>query len=326
MKINIYDKELNRVAIVGERYISCFWSEGYNSTQPFALELNDTEEYRKKVQTDFYVGRDDRKTLMVIKSVQFAENKIIASGKQAQRVLDDVAFVGTINENQIIDKSIKNAYNLSNKYPLVDFAESGLGVKYKGQISNKSFLQLCEIMCQEEDVGFKAVKNGRAINVEFYQPTENPNLIFSKQIGNLSLTDILMSTEPYKNYAIVLGEGEGEQRVRVDVDASGGKQRLELIVDAKDIQKEEGETDTSYRSMLTARGIEKLLECNQTLKCSFTPSADDFGKRFDLGDVLTINLADYGLKIKSRIIRFSQTSQANKTETTVEVGQMTIKR
>jgi hypothetical protein len=181
-------------------------------------------------------------------------------------------------------------------------------------------------MCQEEDVGFKAVKNGRAINVEFYQPTENPNLIFSKQIGNLSLTDILMSTEPYQNYAIVLGEGEGEQRVRVDVDASGGNQRLELIVDAKDIQREETDTDETYRSKLTARGIEKLLECNQTLKCSFTPSADDFGKRFDLGDVLTIKLADYGLKIKSRIIRFSQTSQGNKTETTVEVGQMTIKR
>jgi hypothetical protein len=77
---------------------------------------------------------------------------------------------------------------------------------------------------------------------------------------------------------------------------------------------------------LTARGIEKLLECNQTLKCSFIPSADDFGKRFDLGDILTINLSDYGLKIKSRIVRFSQTSQENKTETTVEVGQMTIKR
>ncbi len=326
MKINIYDKELNRVAIIGERYISCFWSEGYNSTQPFTLELNDTEEYRKKVQPDFYVGRDDRKTLMVIKSVQFADNKIIASGKQGQRVLNDVAFVGTINENQIIDKSIKNAYNLSNKYPLVNFVESGVGVKYKGQISNKSFLQLCEIMCQEEDVGFKAVKDGKTINIEFYQPTENSNLIFSKQIGNLSLNDILMSTEPYKNYAIVLGEGEGEQRVRVDVDASGGNQRLELIVDAKDIQKEEGETDSSYRSKLTARGIEKLLECNQTSKCSFTPSADDFGKRFDLGDVLTINLSDYGLKINARVVRFFQTSQGNKTETTVEVGKMTIKR
>lgn len=326
MKINIYDKELNRVAIIGDRFVSCLWSEGYNSTQPFTLELQDTEEYRKKVQADFYVGREDRQTLMVIKTVQFADNKIIASGKQAQRVLDDVAFVGTINENQVIDKSIKNAYNLSNKYPFVDFVESKLGVKYKSQISNKSFLQLCEIMCLEEDVGFRSVKNGKNINIEFYQPKENPNLVFSKSFGNLNLEEIVASTEPFKNYAIVLGEGEGEQRVRVDVDASGEKQRRELIIDAKDIQREETETDATYRSRLTARGIEKLLECNQTLKCSFNPSADDFGKRFDLGDVLTINLADYGLKIKARLIRFSQTSQANKTETTVEVGQMTIKR
>ena len=197
MKINIYNKELKRVAIVGSRYVSCFWSEGYNFVQPFTLELQDTAEYRQKVQPDFYVGRDDRKTLMVIKSVQFAENKIIASGKQASRVLNDVAFIGTIKENQYIDNSIKSSYNLSDKYPLVDFKESDIGVKYQGQISNKSFLELCETMCQDTDVGFKALKENENILIEFYKPEENPNLIFSKNFGNLKLNDIFLSTEPY---------------------------------------------------------------------------------------------------------------------------------
>ena len=45
------------------------WSEGYNTTQPFTLELLATAEYKQKVKPDCYVGRDDRKTLMVIKTV-----------------------------------------------------------------------------------------------------------------------------------------------------------------------------------------------------------------------------------------------------------------
>lgn len=326
MNLNLYDEDLNRIAIIGGQYISCLWSEGYNTIENFTLELIATDEYKKKVRSDRYIGRDDRKTLMVIKTVQISDGKIVASGKQAGRVLDDVSFIGTIESGSMIDTSIKNAYNSSSKYRKVEFGDTDLKIPYNHQISNKTFLELCETMCQSEDVGFKVVRNSGNLLTVFYRPDQNPNLVFSEKFGNISIGSISISTENLKNYAIVLGQGEGENRSKVYVDATNGADKRELIVDANDMKKEENESDESYNSRLIARGVEKLLENQQTFSCAFTPFTKDFGVNYDLGDILTVYLTDYGITLQSRVSRFTQKSQNNKVETTVEVGQITIKR
>lgn len=326
MNLNLYDKNLNRIAIIGNQYISCLWSEGYNTIENFTMELVATDEYKKKIRSDCYVGRNDRKTLMVIKTVKIANGKIVASGKQAGRVLDDVSFVGTIESGSMIDTSIKRAYNNGNKYRNLEFADTNLQIPYNHQISNKSILKLCETMCQSEDVGFRVIRNNGTMYTEFYRPEYNPNFVLSEKFGNLSIDSVSISTEKLKNYAIVLGEGEGENRNKVYVDSTNGEERRDLIVDASDIQKEENETDESYNSRLVARGIEKLLENQQTFSCAFSPYAKDFGFKYDLGDILTVYLTDYGLTLQSRVSRFTQKSQNNKIETKIEVGQITIKR
>ena len=326
MNLNLYDADLNRIAIIGEQYISCLWSEGYNTIENFSLELIATDKYKRKISVDCYVGRNDRNTLMVIKTVQISRGKIVASGKQATRVLEDVPFIGTIESGSDIDTAVINAYNNSDKYRNVEFASTSLGVQYPHQISNKSFCELCKTMCQSENVGFRAIQDNGVVNVEFYKPEEKPNLVFSEKFGNLTVDSVSVSSENYKNYCIVLGEGEGDNRTRAFVDLTNGGERRSLIVDAKDLQLEEGETIEKYKERLVSRGIEKLLERTKTFSCDFTPYASDFGKKYDLGDVLTIYLTDYEITLKARVARFTQKSQNNKTETSIEVGQITIKR
>lgn len=326
MKISIYDKQLKKVAFVDEQFISCFWSEGYNTVENFSIELPKTDFYKKRVKPDFYVGRNDRKTLMVIKSVEFLENSIVAYGKQATRILDDLAFIGTIKENSLVDESIKNAYDSSEKIDNVQVKSGSLGVKYKGQISNKSFLGLFEQMCQSTDVGFRSVRENGTITIDFYQPPKNPNLVFSEKFGNLSIQEIVLSTENEKNYAIVLGSGEGENRTRVDVDLSNGSEKKQFIIDARQIQQENGETESAYKNRLYARGLEALLEKNKTWNCKFSPSDIDFGTKYDLGDILTVYLTEYGFKIQGRLARFTQKEQNNSTKTEIEVGNITILR
>jgi hypothetical protein len=326
MNINLYDKDLNRIAIIGGQYISCLWSEGYNTVESFTLELIATDEYKKKVRPDCYVGRSDRPSMMVIKTVQIKNGKIVATGKQASRVLSDVSFIGTINSGSMVDESIKNAYNGSGKYRCLDFAETDLQVRYDHQISNKSILELCEKMCQSTDLGFKTIRQNRRLVTMFYQPQINPNLIFSERFGNMSIDSLTISVENMKNYAVVLGQGEGENRVRVDVDQTNGSDRRSTIVDANDIQQEESETDEQYNARLVARGIENLLEQTRTFKCAFTPYAKDFGTKYDLGDILTVYMNDYGITLCARVAKFSQKSQKNKTTTTIEVGEITIMR
>ena len=326
MKLSLYDAQLNRIAIIESRFVSCMWSEGYNTTQPFTLELQATDEYKKKVKPDGYVGRDDRKTLMVIKTVRVKDGHIIANGKQANRILDDVAFAGTIQAGAGLDQAVYDAWETSEKFENVVIAEPSLAVTYDHQISNKSFLLLCETMCQATDTGFRVVRKGKSVVLEFYKPEANPNRVLSERYGSLKIDAITLSTEKKKNHAIVLGEGEGEDRVRVDVDLSNGEQKRSMFVDARDILREEEETDDSYNARLAARGYEKLLEQQGTWECAMNPLPQEFGSLYDLGDVITVLLPDYDLKLQSRLVRFTQQSQNNVIDTILEVGTITITR
>lgn len=326
MKIKIYDRDLNNILFIDGQFVSCLWSEGYNTIGSFCMELIDTAEYRKKIREDFYAGRSDRDTLMVIKTVEFRDGRIIASGKQATCILDDVAMIGTIQSGVNVDTSVKNAYNNSAKFRKLSFAETDIGVKSTHQISNSSFWDVCSTLCADSDLGIRVKRSGSEMLAEFYKPDENQNLIFSKQYGNLSEPRITLSTEVFKNYAVVFGQGEGDSRIYTTVDMTEGQDRREIVVDAKDIQMDEGETSEDYIKRLESRGIEKLIECQNIFSCSFIPNEKDFGTKYDLGDVLTVHLGEYGLKLKARVSKFTQKSQKNKTETTVEVGKIIIVR
>jgi hypothetical protein len=326
MKINIYDESLNRILIVGESFISCFWSEGYNTTQPFSLELNATEEYKKKIRPDCYIGRDDRKTLMVIKTVQANKDTIVCTGFTADRVLDDVVFVGTIKSGKYVDNAVAEAYNNSDKYPNIEYADTNLGIKTESQNSNKSFLQLSQKLCQETDLGFVVKRSNGVALAEFYDPGENENAIFAEKYGNLSVERVSLSTELEKNYAIVLGQGEGANRTKQIVDLSCDAVKKQIVIDARDVQQETDETDEEYSERLYARGFEKLLDTQKTVSCSISVSSADFGKKFDLGQIVTVLLTDYGIKLKARIAKFDQKEQNNELETKISIGNITILR
>lgn len=326
MRLKLYDSQMNQTAIIGGNFVSVMWSEGYNTVEPFSLELQATDTLKRKVRPECYVGRDDRKTLMVIKTVKIEGGKIIATGKQAARCLADVSFVGTIEKGAQVASGIRTAWENSDRYEGFVLAEEAPAAVYSHQVSNKSILELYEIMCRDADMGFRTVRSDGKVKVELYQPAENPNLKYSETLGNLTVESIMLSTENLKNHAIILGAGEGEGRVRAEIDNSGGGQKLSMIVDARDITREETDTDESYQEKLLARGNEKLLERTKTWECVFAPLASDFGKRFDLGDILTVLLTDYDMKLKARVARFTQIEQNNQTKTTIEVGKITIVR
>jgi phosphoribosyl-ATP pyrophosphohydrolase len=321
MKINIYDENLNLVAPIGENYVSCLWAEGYNTVESFTLELVATETYKKKIKTDMYVKRVDRDNVMVIKSIQNQGNKLIVSGKQAVRVLDDVPFVGTIPEGSRIDTALVEAYNKTAEYKNVDFVESGLKDKYPNQISNKSVLEMALDMCQTQNIGIKAVKSVDRIAISLYKPDNTP-IKFSEFIGNAKFDNIVESVENYKNYAIVLGEGEGEERVKVNVNLSNGGKWLRMIVDARDIQREENESDESYKKKLTARGVEKLLERTKAFSVDVINSPKGFGTEYDLGYNVLVVIPEYDLRYTTRVARFEEKSQQNKSEVSITLGEL----
>lgn len=322
MKLNIYDENLNRSRFIEQNFISCLWKENYNSQGTLSLEMAATTQAKEILKPDYYVGRTDRKTLMVIKSVETTEDTIIATGSTADRQLDDVSYIGTIVENSTVTEAVKTAYAASNGYPCFVIGESELKGKYAAQISNKSVCELLETMCTAVDIGYRAVKDGKTVKIEFYQPEADENLKFSELYGNLQDLSITLSTQNYKNCAYVLGEGEGidRKRIYVDIRDDDTEQKRELIIEANDIRQEENETLTEYYERLKARGIEKLIETFDIIDVDFTPLPNQFGEAFDLGDIVTVLIPGYNLKLKARITSFQEKEQNNNTQITVEVG------
>jgi hypothetical protein len=325
MNLNIYDKDLNRVDIIENRFVSCFWAEGYNTTEKFTLELQESDAHKKNIRPGYFVGRPDREALMVITTVEAKDGKIVATGKEAKRILDDVVFFGNIPAGQNVDKAITNAYNNSSKCVDVDFAESDIGAIYDEEMENASILKIAETMCSGGDVGFKIVKNGKRLLVKFYKPTDENPYKMSKGFGNVDIKSILLSIENLKNYAIVIGQDSSGNIIRVDVDETNGEPRKEVIVSNPN-GKKNAESLDSFKKRLRSFGHEQLEGFRKTWRANIGPSAADFGSKYDLGDFVVLFLPDYDLRFMARVTRFEQIEQNNSSKLTISVGEITIIR
>ena len=100
-----------------------------------------------------------------------------------------------------------------------------------------------------------------------------------------------------------------------DIEASGAD-RLEIYVDARDVQPEEGETDEAYVARLEKRGLKKLLECQHIEEVKFEVQDD----RAKLGDMITVNLSSISLKIQVRVTSEEIVSQRNQTKRSIGLG------
>lgn len=126
----------------------------------------------------------------------------------------------------------------------------------------------------------------------------NTPVIFSKTMNNLSSATYEEDETEYCSVAIVAGEGEGTERITLEVGdtAASGIDRIELYVDARDLQSslEDGTTMTEdeYRQVLKNRGESHLEDARSFLSFDGTiidgASSYVYGKDFFLGDYVSV--------------------------------------
>lgn len=148
----------------------------------------------------------------------------------------------------------------------------------------------------------------KTITFFIYDGQTKTNIVFSKARYNFKNSRLVKSTQELKTTAMVAGEGEGTERKIVTVAKSinrytpegelidsnveylGIKQR-EMFVDARDIQKQSGESNNSYIERLRQRGRDNLFVNN------FTQSIDGkvlnvgpykLNVDYKLGDIVTV--------------------------------------
>lgn len=325
MNISIYDKNLDRISIIENRFVSCFWSEGYNTAEPFTLELQETEEYKKKIRPGCLVGRSDRRAIMVISTVECRNGTIVATGRQAAGLFADVVFIGEVEPGKTVDKAILEAYNKTSKCANIEFAESSLTATYDEAITNMSMLNMIELVTQSKDVGFRVVKNGKKLVAEFYQPTDDNPYRLAKWFGNVDVHSVVLSTSNLKNYAFVIGADRSGSQVIVEVDETNGDDRKEMVIESGESQ-QYGESAAKFEERLRAVGHESLNERKRTWSADFSPIGSGFGEKYDIGDFVHLTLPDFGLTFVARVMRFREIEQHNTNSITVSIGDITIVR
>lgn len=328
-EFNIYDENLNRIGTVGT-WVSLVWSEGYNTIGSFQMELQQKSTLLSLFKIGNYVGRSDFKTLCIIRSVEVNDGKIIVNGHPAASILDERVSTKVIS-NENAETAMRSLISEMAEWPRVELgALSNISDVFERQTSDKSVLAYCEEIAAEIDAGFilRFDRTNKKLLFEVYKPTENKNLVFATKFGNLANTIYSETDNNYKNVAVVAGAGEGDARITVIVGdtASTGTSRRELYVDARNVQMEENETQDEYKTRLGNYGLEKLAEQIKIRNVSAEVNTDDFGKRYELGDIITCILDDVGVKFTSRITGFTMTSQNNQTNIELEFGTPIIRR
>lgn len=325
MECNIYDIDLNRVGVLNT-WVSMVWEESYNSDGSFQIEVQQTESVTKLLQVDRYAGIKESNTLMVIKAVQISDGKVIASGYPALWVLSDRVSTAVVS-NTNAESALRSLVSEMNQWPHIELGKSaGLTDVFTAQKSDASLLEYCQVIAQAVDMGVRLRhdRKQKKLLFECYKPAVNANVRFSTAYGNMGDLEYSSSTASLKNVAIVAGAGEGDARVTVEAGETSktGADRREMYVDARNEQPEDGESDEDYRARLVRYGEEKLVGQVKIENFSFT--IDD--ERAKLGDIVTCNSPEIGVKLQVRITGIRRTTQNNGTTVEASVGTPIILR
>jgi hypothetical protein len=128
--------------------------------------------------------------------------------------------------------------------------------------------------------------------------------VFSDEEETSSLSTYTRSAGDYRNFAYVAGEGEDADRIIVTVDQTNGNPRKELWVDARDLQREKDDTDTTYQAKLIQRGKEKLAQYPIAESADFSVLTSNtliYREDYDLGDLGTVIDQETGIKYTARV-------------------------
>ena len=338
MDLLLLDNNFQICGIIDD-FASLVWNRKYYECGNYTLQTK-LDRY-KDIKNAKYIYCKEFIETGVIEAIKIQESTQIVetSGRflesiLAKRVINNTkSFKNAITED-IVRNLIKDiAINDTNRKidKLVLGTRQGLGTSRTMQTTGDVLLDKIYELCKEDELGFRVRYDfdNDEIVAEVWKgldrvdtQTTNTWAIFSRNFENITDSEYNTDSTQYRNYAYVEGEVNEEDgtktRVSTIVDIrKNGEERLELYVDARDLQKDEETTDIEYMEMLRERGKEKLAENNKVEEASFAidPYSNlKYKTDFDLGDKVVYKNDELGFNIENRIVGISEAYEnGNKT-------------
>lgn len=316
---------------------SMTWKRGYNTEGKFLIEVDNTAENAQLLSPGRYLREHGTENAVVL-TAGYNEpggHTWVATGYPLTNLLRRRVSTTVISQ-QTAEPALRalfeECFSGGRALPRLSLDDpAGLTVTYAQQLSGKSYYEYAETICQALDIGFRVRMVGsndeKKLLFGLYQPPRNQNLKYRKLYGNLEQVQLKISDTDYANVALVLGSGEGDTRTKCIVGdiASTGNARQEIVIDARDIQPQDGETTASqsYINRLAMRGYEKLLEKQKIDSLSFQIADDG---RAELGDIVTCIVDGVRLSSEARITEIELTGKKGAISRKITVGTPVIRR
>lgn len=305
--------------------IDCFTSlrfrRKYHEPGEFEIHLPDTLENINLLSIDNLIHRENIKETGIIEKVSIKNSCLVVEGRLLSCCLDNcyidaVYNIFNLTYGEVIKNLVANHSKDTYLNPFLNIGNIYKGTQtFNAQISHKNLLSALTTLSKTSNIGFKVYldpvhkswqfESYMGSNKSVSQSILSP-IIFSDEYGNLSGESYTFDKTKYKNHALVLGEGEGYARAKcyVDMPKYDSEPRRYMIIDAKDIRKENGMSDSTYQQLLYNRGLDKLAE-NAVVENfdadAITGLQWEYLKDWDLGDIVTIQSKAWGISVDKRI-------------------------
>ena len=321
MECNFYNLQLDRIGSIST-WISLFWDEEYNGKGSFSLEVQFQSGLLDIIKPDIYCSLPQFDTLMLIKSVEVADNRIIATGNSALRVLED-RVIGLSYQGENAEELMRKIVSEMSPWDCIELGDvKGYTDTFTEEVSATSVLEALQLIGQSCDMGFKLrfSKTDKKLYFEIYKPTKNENIKYSTKYGNVSNVVFVKSTNIYKNVAVLIIEAEDGYKSLLyagDYTNLSGAERREMVLDLTSEVKEENENISQYFERIKKMGQAELLKQVDGEIVTFNIDEDE---RISLGDMVFCNFAEIGIKATVRIIGVSFVSQKNTNSYEFKIG------
>lgn len=317
----VFDKELNFLGVV-DQFISLRWRRKYYESGEFELVVapyqNNINLLSKK---DNIIIRQDYNEAALIDTIEFNDDgnnvQLKVSGNflsylTKRRIIRKIInFKGSIIEGQ--KQLLREMTALTDDFEIEPTSIDSDYVEFQCSYKNV-YEYLCKLS-KLSNVGFRIVPNieNKVYRFENFtglnrssQQSLNERYVFSTTHNNLEKSTYTDTLVDKCNYVLVGGTGEGTSRTLVEVKNGDyeGFDLFETFLDAKN-ESNNNLSSAEYENVLETRGKEKLSD--ETKSIEFTAISNDYRTKWDLGDIVDVEIVDWNIKETLRITEVEET-------------------
>lgn len=345
MFFSVLNYGFEQVSLI-DSFESAIWTDRYADYGDFELYVPASDKVLETFPEDYFLHYNHSDRLMVIENIELKTSvddgdHFIISGSSMERLLNrrtiwqQTDIDGNLQDSveRLLNENVINPSDSSRKIDKFIFDKSAdpdvTKWKVTHQFTGDYLLDAIKTLCDEHDIGFKLIPNLDNGELHFslyyganrsYDQVDNPYILFSPSLSNLSSSDYVRDFSKRANFAYVGGEGDGQSRrfqtVQLKEGSASKWARRELFVDARNIQSRNGDQpipDDQYNESLRAEGKKKLRENNKIEKFTSQVSLHEnqqYGKDFFMGDLVTFT-NNYGISSKARIVEYVRNQDTN---------------